>query len=578
MMTVCGLDTYADQGSSSQFHISAAFGNDMVLQQNQPLDLFGFGESGTALRIQLKKDNTVIEEAQTTVTAEGKWKVSLNKRAGSYDTYEILITDGIDTQRILNVLIGEVWIAGGQSNMQMKVKETVEANTYKNKERNSYIRFFLPSDESTVPLSEPLSEPKGNWRSGADWYYTMECSAIAYYFAEKLQPELDVPVGVVCTARGSTTIRTWVDRGTVDNSPEFKKYLQEYEQYDESGSWFNARIAPLSGLHATGILWYQGETDLDTQQHDALRLGLPLVDKSWSAVFGNGDGSLLPLISVQLAPYTFYPTELDLPLGNEMMQKGVEAINAAGGKAISIPIYDLPLDYGTGPWVHPVHPWTKEPIGIRCYDAALGLVYGKQGIFSGPVIQSAVYKDNQVRLTFTNTGLGLTSRDGEPLKGFVAVSKSGVSTPVSATIEGNNTVILSVGSDSVPESINYAFATMNTDANLYNLDGYLSLPFRIAVTNDEQTNNPPNDNSDTSSGSASSDVASNGDSNSSSESSGNNGENSETLNKSNEGLLGIVKTGYANTVLAIVITVAILSGAASVVIIVLRRKEMRKLP
>lgn len=210
--------------------------------------------------------------------------------------------------------------------MMLTVAESMEADTWKRKRRNPYIRLYVQSTYTT--LYEPLKEPKGQWKSAADWSAVEAYSAVAYYFAETVYRDLQVPIGLMDTSVGGTPISAWMSQEAADSSPAFKKYLQDNDLYTTKETWqvvdarysygkyrgglYNARVAPLAGLNAAGILWYQGEDQVPTPE--ALALGIPLLAKNWSQLFGGGN-SLLPFISIQLAPYSYYEKG-SLPLAN----------------------------------------------------------------------------------------------------------------------------------------------------------------------------------------------------------------------------------------------------------------------
>ena len=461
---------------TAAFDFSAAFNDHMVLQQNRDFAVFGFGTPGRTVTVTLKKGDTVVEEAQTIVSAEGTWTVDLKAVAGSIDTYTLSAADGYATQTLSDVLFGEVWVTGGQSNMEMPLWESIESKSWKDKERNDHIRLFVQNSGNATALTAPRSEANGEWASAKDWSVIYYNSAISYYFAETLYAELNVPIGIITTAVGGTPIATWMDNAAIEEDVALKEYLESKDAL-LNATLFNARVAPFAGIEAAGIVWYQGEEDVTQRRYEVFELGIPVLVKSWSRVFGCEDDELLPFVALQLAPY-MYNTEECLPLGNEKIQVGVQALNAVGGNAITLPIYNLPLDYTS----HPVHPHTKEPVAVRCAHAALGMVYDKLEIYSGPVLTSAVQKGSLLTLTFDNVGDGLCVPENELLAGFQIVDEDGTITKTSAVIKDENTVQITLWNGEKVTSVRYAYATWNGDSNLYNGNGYLALPFRAAVT------------------------------------------------------------------------------------------------
>jgi len=470
--------------AETRFIFSGAFGSHMVLQQNRDFDVFGFGESGRSVTVTLKKGDTVLKTEKCTITKEGKWAVSFPAIKGSLDTYTLIADDGQTTRTLSDVLFGEVWIAGGQSNMQLAVKESVESTKWEHKARNDYIRFYKQSAQTTNPSTQPLSEPIGSWTSAKNWGNVLSASAIAYYFAENLYAQIKVPIGIIHTAVGSTTIATWMDTEAVKNNPELDTYLKDTGGSLEA-TLFNTRIASFAGIGAAGIIWCQGETDISRDRY-IFEKAFPTLVSCWSRVFGRTEKNLLPFIAVQLAHHT-YSNPMAVPIGNESIINGVKAINDLGGKAATVPVYDLPLEWTS----HPLHPHTKEPVGERCAHAALGIVYNQKEIFCGPEIKSAVQNGNVITLTFNYAGFGLRSSNNRKLTGFKVTGRDGSTTDVNAAVKSKNTIEIVLDSTETVDSVEYAFYSENNDCNLYNKNGYYALPFHMPVTVVESTPSSP---------------------------------------------------------------------------------------
>lgn len=475
--------------AAEAFRLSSAFGSGMVLQQKQDIRVFGFGSAGDTVTVTLKKAGGAALDATGKIAADGTWSVTLPAQTASFDGYTLTATNGRVTKTLTDILIGEVWATGGQSNMKLTVKESAEGDAWKRKKRNANIRLYVQSNYST--LYDPLREPSGTWHSASDWTIVEQYSAVAYYFAETLYRELQVPIGLIDSSVGGTPIWTWISRETMDGSPEMKKWLSDNGMYQSKEEWavvdgrftyakyrgglFNSRVAPLTGLRAAGILWYQGEDQVPDPT--PLTLGIPLLVKDFSRVFGDGE-HLLPFISIQLAPYAYYDKG-SLPLTNELMNEAVKAVNKISGKAISVPIYDVSLY--SKPDNHPIHPATKQPVGERCALTAAGMAYGLSDTYSGPVPVSATASGRTVTVTFDCVGKGLTAIDGAELSGFKLVKANGNAQSVSARIASKNTVVIETDTDAVYTGVQYAFAAMNNTANLGNRDGFPALPFRIGV-------------------------------------------------------------------------------------------------
>lgn len=485
--------------AAESFRISTAFGSNMVLQQKQDIHVFGFGAAGKTVTVTLQRDGGSPITASGEIVASGKWDITLPAQNASFDEYTLTATDGNITKKLTNILFGEVWVTGGQSNMKLTVAESVEVDTWKRKKRNSNIRLYVQNNYTTI--YEPSKEPSGVWYSASDWTFVEQYSAIAYYFAESLYREIQVPIGLIDSSVGGTPIWAWISQETMDGSPEMKKWLQDNDMYHTKDTWavvdgrgtyakyrgglYNSRVAPLEGLRAAGILWYQGEDQVPDPA--PLTYGIPLLVEDWSRVFGDGE-SLLPLISIQLAPYSYYEKG-SLPVTNEVMNEAVMEVDKISGKALSIPIYDVSLY--SKPDNHPIHPATKQPVGERCAQAAAGMVYGLLDVYSGPVPTSAVASGNTITVTFDNVGAGLDTTDNLGLMGFKISKESGASQTAVAKIASKNTIVIEQEDAALFTGVQYAFAAMNNTSNLCNKEGFMALPFRIDVKQETKTTKAP---------------------------------------------------------------------------------------
>ena len=472
------------------FRFSAVFGNYMVLQQNQEVAIWGYGEPHASVVVRLHDStNAVLEEEWTVSDSNGKWEVTFDAREGSFDAYTITAQSGTQTLTLAQIVFGEVWVLGGQSNMEMYLMYTNDATTVQNQPRNPYIRgyFFAANNISRY---EEVLEPYGLWYTAETWDVTQVFSAVGYYFAEKIFDELNVPVGVIHTAIGGSRLTTWIGGETLANDAHYKQLLANAgitandTDTDSLSGFYNSKIAPFTGLHVKGMLWYQGEAEvLYGTQDTILRYGIPLLNRCWSKVF-ECDEELLPMITIQLARYDGYTGD-NLPKGNEAIALGVEQINMElGGNAITIPLYDVKETSTVAG--QDIHPQNKKPVGRRAADAALGMVYNKEGIYSGPIPLSAkISGTNTIEVTFGNVGTGLSTINSAALKGFtIAYGNSSVVTPqMSITSKNKVTLTYSNLANIGVKEVRYAFAVDNISSNLINASGFPAVAFRLSLTN-----------------------------------------------------------------------------------------------
>ncbi|MBQ9387791.1 MAG: hypothetical protein IJU01_03920 [Lachnospiraceae bacterium] len=503
--------------SNSTVRFTSLYGDNMIFRQNKEFAVQGYGTAGSTVNVTLAKNGSTVQAVSTTVLDDGTWKVIMNPVSGSYSEYTLTASSGGKTDKIKGVVFGEVWFTGGQSNMQLRVHECDGwMNLFAGDWKNNNIRIYRQQPVGEIDMtglgkSNP-SEPLGTWGTGSDWTDVYACTALGYYTAVNLQEKLGVPIGIINSAVGGTGVTAWMDRDEVTSSdyPELSSLISSLK-YDNTssgalnyvGNYFNTRIAPFDGYKVSGILWYQGEHDKSNA--DLQKYGLVAVDRSWSKVLraDSSDTELLPLVSMQMAPYATLDSDSSMTALynlNSRIAEGTEKIVAEGAKALSIPTYDFDVR------VDNIHPTNKYEVGERAAESIYGLIYVDK-ICSGPVIQNAVYDSGskKLTLTFTNTGSGLTYKKvgsrlfddpvnssilpgdhhDDRLNGFtVWTGLSFVS--VEAEIIGENTVVLTLpeGADSAA-GIYYGYGTRLLASNLYNnaSGGYSfpALPFYYSM-------------------------------------------------------------------------------------------------
>ena len=470
-------------GADAGLSFASIFGDGMVLQQGRPVQVFGFGRDGDTVTVTLKKGDEAVA-SQTAAVSGGRWNAALPAQSGSFDEYSLEAKAGSVVRTVENLVFGEVWIAGGQSNMEWTLAKAAEAADWAKKEHTGKVRFFVSVDSGS---DTPQDDAAGYWLTAVSWDAAQLCSAIGYMFAYNLSDTLGIPVGIVNTAQGGSRFCTWIGQDTTAANPDFADYVTaQVQPRADDGTWdalhrfYNSRIHPMRGYQAAGILWYQGETDIERGNGDVLRRGIPLLVRDWSTVFGDGE-NLLPFLSVQIASFSYRNDYLQgsgytgglngtaVPNGNFLMNQGVEEINRAYGKALSVPIYDVEVD------LNDIHPPHKEPVAAKLLDASLGLVYGKKELYSGPRPISATFDGKTVEVVVGNAGEGLKIAAGEELLGFRLDG-----TETKAAIGGAYAVSIPAEGQSVAE-VSYAFFNRNQDANLTNSGGYYPLAFKMPV-------------------------------------------------------------------------------------------------
>lgn len=464
---------------TGSLRFSQAFGDNMVLQQKKPVMVFGFGDAGKEITLSLVRSGQVVAEEKGTVDGDGTWCMTLPSQNASFEEAELVATDGIHTVKVEGVLFGEVWVAGGQSNMDMSLVDCDTSTDIRVETLSSYIRFYRSDVDGS---STVLKDSFGHWEVCDTWRVAQKQSAIAYYFAKNLTETLEVPVGILQLSKEGTGLNQWVGSEDILRCSEYNTFLKDTNvSMNGAYLYYNSRVAPFEGFQVAGMLWYQGEAECSGYRPDILREGLSVLNESWSRVFNHGEQ--LPMIVFELASYSYDGIDpqgflmggsngTTIPAGNEALREAVKELSKTG-IAITIPQYDVNSD------IRNLHPLSKKPLGDRASDAALGLVYSRKDLYSGPEVVSCERYGDDIYVSFANVGDGL-AMTGIKLRGFYLLDERLSHTEVNAEIIGDNLVVIhTAGKDYV--YVAYAFANRNGDANLYNSGNYAANPFRMAA-------------------------------------------------------------------------------------------------
>lgn len=509
------------------------FSDGMLFQQNKDINLWGItDEANETVEVQLYREGALAETQTTVSDGEGNWSVALSPREGGYEKYSIQISAGNQSKLINDVLIGELWIAAGQSNMEFFLGNTVLPSERDTIPLDEYIRVFkepsVPTADgadgvlSSVPVYDIIPDVNNvNSIGGAVWSDAgaepniRYVSAIAYYTCLELREALDVPVGFINTAKGASVIESWLSRESIDSNETVKSKLEEMSLYmSERGlnaprNWqymttlYNTKLAPLAGLNAdnekrsehagfniAGVMWYQGESNVKYADDDGSNpyytAALNQLIDDWSVIFGFEKGEM-PFIFADIAAYDYSnvrPDDYDvvIPMLSEAM---ADASAAHSNTAVQIPIYDLPLTYRNPPAqdYHPIHPSDKKSVAERFADAVLGRFYGIGEDFAAPVFKEIEISGDKLIITLDNVGGGLAIRDGGgTLYGFAVCGSDRVFVNADARIISSNQIEVSSPYVSNPVAATYAFSSYNANANLVNSSGTPCLPFRTDRT------------------------------------------------------------------------------------------------
>lgn len=436
------------------------FADHMVLQCDQPLPVWGTAEPGQKVSVSVAG-----RQKSATADAAGMWKVVLDPlKAGG--PVEFTVTAD-RTITLKNVLVGEVWLCSGQSNMGWSVRLSANAEEETAAANRPQIRMFTATRREA---DAPRTDVEGSWQECSP-KTVPAFSAVAYYFGRELQKSLKVPVGLIHSSVGATRAQAWMSRPVLEGTPDFKDVFTQHEREKANpkatvkpvapSSLYNGMIAPLVPVAIRGTIWYQGEGNVGSPQlHQKL---FPALIRSWREAWG----SEFPFLYVQLANHL---ARKDAPVESywAMLRESQRLTLSVPKTAMAVAI-----DIGDE---SDIHPKNKQEVGRRLALAAEATVYGKDRVYSGPMVESMKREGEKLRLTFKHVGGGLVFKDGKGA-GFAIAGADKKFVWAQAKIDGNSVVVWSP-QVSMPTMVQYGWAD-NPEVSLYNNEGLPASPFQM---------------------------------------------------------------------------------------------------
>ncbi len=445
----------------AEVKLPAIFGDNMVLQQQTEVAIWGKAKASATVKVTTSWNG---RSYSAKASPEGNWKLKVTTiQAGG--PYVVTISDGKEL-KLNNVLLGEVWVCSGQSNMEMPVKgfrnqPIVGSNQAIAESDNTGIRLFTVTKKTSLT---PADDFTGSW-SVAGPETVSQFSATAYFFGRLLNKTLKVPVGLINTSWGGTRIEPWISEAGCKNFNWVKlpdpKATGTLSQQTPT-VLFNAMINPMVGYGMRGAIWYQGEANRnEPKEYQQL---LPGLVQNWRSLWGVGD---FPFYYAQIAPYDYLVgrTGISSAYVREAQLKAMGAIPGMGMASL--------MDIGEKDCIHPAN---KEITGVRLAYWALVKTYGKKGFaFSGPVLKEMKVEGSQAKLTFDYADNGLTSF-GKELACFEVAGKDKRFYPAKAMIAGPGITVVSP-MVAEPVAVRYAFKDFIV-GDLFNTEGLPASSFR----------------------------------------------------------------------------------------------------
>ena len=494
-LTVCAAACLAAGWLQADVRLPQILSDHMVLQRDAPIRVWGWADAGERVTVLFAGQRVVTEADQ-----EGDWQTFLHPMTAG-GPYEMTVA-GRNRIVLRDVLVGEVWIGSGQSNMVWPVSRS--DNPEKEIDSADYPRLRLFKVERKV-ADEPLQDVDGSWRA-AKPESVADFSGVGYFFGRELHREMGVPFGIVQTAWGGTPAQAWTSDDALKADPslqpvydiwdevladfpaaqeKYERALQDWEQaaaqakavgqeaprrpraprgpghpHSPSGL-YNAMIAPLTPFAMRGAIWYQGENNASRSQGYLYRELFPAMIEDWRRAWGQGP---FPFLFVQLANFRRVPEKHEWPELREAQKMTLGLRNT--GMAVTI-------DIGNSEDIHPAN---KQDVGRRLALAARSVAYGREVVHSGPSYRQLTREGSNIRLWFDSVGGGLRAADGGNLNGFVIAGPDREFHQAGAHIDGDTVVVWSP-KVKTPVAVRYGWHA-DPQAALFNRSGLPASPFR----------------------------------------------------------------------------------------------------
>ena len=451
--------------AQNKLRLPSLVSDNMVIQQSTQINIWGWAEKKKNVEITPSWNNAL---QLTQSDKEGKWKTTLNTPSAG-GPFTIKISSNKETISIENVMVGEVWLASGQSNMEMPIKGYASEPINGNNalilhSKNPNIRMFTVKRNSNP---QPVVDCVGTWKESSP-ENTPDFSAVAYVFAQNINRVLDVPVGIIHSSWGGTPVEAWTQKEVIERAVTAEEKstfrfnsAQDKQEEDAPSQLFNGMIHPLLNYKIKGVIWYQGESNRNNPK--VYQKTFPLMIQNWRQLWYN---KKMPFYYVQIAPYGRYSGEVNSALLRETQLKTMGLLDQVG--------MAVTLDIGEHQSIHPAE---KIKVGERLSYWALAKDYNVEGIqFSGPVYKSHKIDGDKIMISFDYASLGLSTY-GQPLNNFEIAGTDGIYHPAKAKILRNGT--LEVFSEKVkdPKEVRYGWKNFLV-GTLFNTFGLPASSFR----------------------------------------------------------------------------------------------------
>lgn len=489
--------------AAEKLKLASTFTDHAVLQRELAVPVWGKAEPGTKITVAFAG-----QEKTATADKDGKWSVKLDPLAASAEGRELSVKSESETAAIKDVLVGEVWVCSGQSNMAWTLSKSQGAEAAIKAAGDAKLRLF---NASAKAVDAPADSIGGNWALDSA-ESAPNFSGVAYFFGKELRAKLDVPVGLIKSAVGGTPAEAWTPRADLEANPTLKPILEahakRFETYEaDLANWkkreadimkayaaqvakakadgkpaprkpqapehpasnvrrpyglYNGSIAPLVPYAIRGAIWYQGEANSSRgREYQTL---FPAMITGWRKAWAQGD---FPFLFVQIAPHN--------GMSPEVREAQRLTVQTTQNTAMAVTI-----DVGNATDIHPT---AKQPVGQRLALAARAVAYGEKITYSGPDYDAISVSGNKAMLSFKHVGSGLVAKGSQragapaiPLAGFTIAGADEKFVDAKAEIVGD-TVVVASDAVSAPVQVRYGWSNV-PEGSLWNKDGLPASPFQ----------------------------------------------------------------------------------------------------
>lgn len=467
-LLICGLILLAGLSATTaraEIVLAKVLGDNMVLQRSMQVPIWGTAAADEAVTVKFAG-----QEKSTKADASGKWQLKLDAMAASVNPADLVVS-GTNSITLKNILIGEVWFCGGQSNMDFPMRggndmQVTPPMAQAAAEANfPNIRLFHVAKNERAFVTEGWQACSPETVAGF--------SAVGFFFGRELQKELNVPIGLIHCAWGGSHIERWTPAEAYEKSPIFASAATSKPvriDNQRAGQYFDPMVRPLIPYAIRGGIWYQGESNI-INSNDGMRYfdKFKVMLDSYRSIWGQGDFSFY---SVEIAPY--YYTRRNDPLKHSAEE--LPLLWEAQVECLKLPNTGLAATTDLVENFAGIHPPNKWEVGRRLALIAMAKDYGKKDLeYSGPMYKSVEFKDAKAIVRFDHAN-GLAAKDAKPLTEFTIAGADGKFFPATAVVAGD-TVVVSSDAIKDPKTVRLGWHEL-AQPNLINKAGLPVIPFR----------------------------------------------------------------------------------------------------